>query len=90
MTIIGIDPGKSGGIAWITNDGKACAEKMLETIKGYYRPLTFKEWCHSTSFSVVGADTRSEFRKIREIIREGRWPKTRRAVRASSLSQMNA
>jgi len=31
-TIIGIDPGKSGGISWITN-GNACAEKMPETIK---------------------------------------------------------
>lgn len=31
MTIIGIDPGKSGGIAWIT-DGDACVEKMPETL----------------------------------------------------------
>jgi hypothetical protein len=31
MTIIGIDPGKSGGIAWIA-DGKACVEKMPETL----------------------------------------------------------
>ncbi len=31
MTTIGIDPGKSGGIAWIT-DGKACVEKMPETL----------------------------------------------------------
>ena len=31
MTIIGIDPGKSGGIAWIT-DGKPCVEKMPETL----------------------------------------------------------
>lgn len=33
MTIIGIDPGKSGGIAWIQPDGSACVEKMPETIK---------------------------------------------------------
>jgi crossover junction endodeoxyribonuclease RuvC len=32
MTIIGIDPGKSGGIAWIT-DGKPCVEKMPETLQ---------------------------------------------------------
>ena len=31
MTTIGIDPGKSGGIAWIT-DGDACVEKMPETL----------------------------------------------------------
>lgn len=30
-TYIGIDPGKSGGIAWI-QDGKPCAEKMPETL----------------------------------------------------------
>lgn len=32
MTIIGIDPGKNGGIAWIT-DGKPCVEKMPETLQ---------------------------------------------------------
>jgi len=31
-TIIGIDPGKNGGIAWIA-DGKPCVEKMPETIE---------------------------------------------------------
>lgn len=30
-TILGLDPGTNGGIAWIT-DGKACAEKMPETL----------------------------------------------------------
>jgi Holliday junction resolvasome RuvABC endonuclease subunit len=30
-TVIGIDPGKLGGIAWIT-DGKPCVEKMPETL----------------------------------------------------------
>jgi len=30
MTTIGIDPGKNGAIAWIT-DGKPCVEKMPET-----------------------------------------------------------
>ena len=32
MTTIGIDPGKSGGIAWI-QDGKACVEKMPDTLQ---------------------------------------------------------
>ena len=32
MTIIGIDPGGSGGIAWIAN-GKACVEKMPDTLQ---------------------------------------------------------
>ena len=32
MTVIGIDPGVNGGIAWITN-GKACAEKMPDTLQ---------------------------------------------------------
>lgn len=31
MTIIGIDPGKSGGIAWIGENGP-CVEKMPETL----------------------------------------------------------
>jgi crossover junction endodeoxyribonuclease RuvC len=30
--IIGIDPGKNGGIAWIC-DGKACVEKMPDTLQ---------------------------------------------------------
>ena len=32
MTTIGIDVGKNGAIAWIT-DGKACVEKMPETLQ---------------------------------------------------------
>jgi Holliday junction resolvasome RuvABC endonuclease subunit len=32
MTIIGIDPGTNGGIAWIT-DGKPCVEKMPDTLQ---------------------------------------------------------
>jgi len=31
VTIIGIDPGKNGSIAWIT-DGKPCVEKMPDTL----------------------------------------------------------
>jgi len=32
-TVIGIDPGKNGGIAWIDDQGRPCAEKMPETIQ---------------------------------------------------------
>ena len=32
-TIIGIDPGANGAIAWINPDGKACVEKMPDTLK---------------------------------------------------------
>lgn len=32
MTIIGIDPGQSGGIAWIDEKGRVCVEKMPETL----------------------------------------------------------
>ena len=31
-TIIGVDPGANGGIAWIT-DGKACVEKMPDSLQ---------------------------------------------------------
>jgi hypothetical protein len=31
-TIIGVDPGVNGGIAWIDENGRACAEKMPDTI----------------------------------------------------------
>ena len=31
-TIIGVDPGTNGGIAWIT-DGKSCVEKMPDTLQ---------------------------------------------------------
>ena len=32
MTTIGIDPGQSGGIAWIDDKGRACVEKMPVTL----------------------------------------------------------
>lgn len=32
MTVIGVDPGVNGGIAWIT-DGKPCVEKMPDTLQ---------------------------------------------------------
>lgn len=38
MIYIGIDPGKSGGIAWI-QDGKPCVEKMPETLKDLWEVI---------------------------------------------------
>jgi crossover junction endodeoxyribonuclease RuvC len=32
-TYIGLDPGKQGGIAWITPEGKACAVPMPDTLR---------------------------------------------------------
>lgn len=37
-TIIGIDPGVNGGIAWI-QDGKPCVEKMPDTLKDLWELL---------------------------------------------------
>lgn len=37
-TIIGADPGANGGIAWIT-DGKACVEKMPDTLQDLWELL---------------------------------------------------
>lgn len=37
-TIIGVDPGANGGIAWIT-DGKACVEKMPDTLQDLWELL---------------------------------------------------
>ena len=38
MTIIGIDAGTNGGIAWIT-DGKPCVEKMPDTLQDLWELL---------------------------------------------------
>jgi hypothetical protein len=38
MTVIGIDPGTNGGIAWIT-DGKPCVEKMPDTLQDLWELL---------------------------------------------------
>lgn len=51
MTIIGIDPGTNGGIAWIT-DGKPCVEKMPDTLKDLWELLrdidiASEEYCHA-------------------------------------------
>lgn len=49
MTIIGIDPGTNGGIAWIT-DGKACVEKMPDTLQDLWellRDIASEGNCHA-------------------------------------------
>jgi Holliday junction resolvasome RuvABC endonuclease subunit len=56
MTILGIDPGKSGGIAWITN-GKPCVEKMPDTLQDLWELLrdieiSSEEYCHAYLESV--------------------------------------
>jgi hypothetical protein len=33
VIVIGVDPGKNGGIAWIDETGKPCVEKMPDTLK---------------------------------------------------------
>jgi Holliday junction resolvasome RuvABC endonuclease subunit len=38
-TVIGIDPGKNGAIAWI-QDGKPCVEKMPETLRDLWEVFT--------------------------------------------------
>ena len=50
-TIIGIDPGTNGGIAWITG-GKPCVEKMPDTLKDLWELLrdidiASEEYCHA-------------------------------------------
>jgi len=39
MTTIGIDPGKNGSIAWIT-DGKPCVEKMPDTLQDLWELIS--------------------------------------------------
>ena len=49
MTIIGIDPGTNGGIAWITG-GKPCVERMPDTLKDLWellRDIASEGACHA-------------------------------------------
>jgi len=48
--------------------------RLVRQAKYYPRPQTFKEWCHMSSCGATSPDSRSEFRKIRELIREGSLP----------------
>jgi len=48
-TILGIDPGTNGGIAWITN-GKSCVEKMPDTLQDLWellRDIAGEGRCHA-------------------------------------------
>ncbi len=46
---------------------------LLEA-KYYPRPQTRQEWAHMAMSAVARRDDRTEFRKIRELIREGKLP----------------
>jgi Holliday junction resolvasome RuvABC endonuclease subunit len=56
-TIIGLDPGKNGSIAWIT-DGKPCVEKMPETLQDLWELIgsirTSGDPCERLSSAVNG------------------------------------
>jgi hypothetical protein len=44
-------------------------------IRKYYpRPQTYQEWAHMAMFTTARPDDRTEFAKIRELIREGKLP----------------
>lgn len=51
---IGIDPGANGGIAWIDYNGKACVEKIPETLQDLWELL-----CDITSYPKSSIDGRS-------------------------------
>ena len=58
MITIGIDVGKSGGIAWIDETGKACVEKMPDTLKDLWE-LIEKDILHATGNLHFGNSTRN-------------------------------
>jgi hypothetical protein len=55
---IGIDPGKSGGIAWIDETGRACVEKMPDTLKDLWE-LIEKDILYATGNMHFGNSTRN-------------------------------
>jgi len=58
VIVIGVDPGKSGGIAWIDETGKACVEKMPDTLKDLWE-LIEKDILHATGNLHFGNSTRN-------------------------------
>ena len=52
--VIGVDPGSNGGIAWIDYKGKACAEKIPDTLKDLWELV-----CDITSHPRSTVDGRS-------------------------------
>ena len=53
-TIIGVDPGANGGIAWIDYNGKACVEKMPDSLQDLWELI-----CDITSYPKSSIDGRS-------------------------------
>ena len=53
-TIIGIDPGANGGIAWIDYNGKACVEKMPDSLQDLWELI-----CDITNYPRSSIDGRS-------------------------------
>ena len=51
---IGIDPGANGGIAWIDYNGKACVEKIPDTLQDLWELI-----CDITSYPKSSIDGRS-------------------------------
>ena len=51
---IGIDPGANGGIAWIDYNGKACVEKMPDSLQDLWELI-----CDITSYPRSSIDGRS-------------------------------
>ena len=51
---IGIDPGSNGGIAWIDYNGKACVEKIPDTLQDLWELI-----CDITSYPKSSIDGRS-------------------------------
>lgn len=51
---IGIDPGANGGIAWIDYNGKACVEKMPDSLQDLWELI-----CDITSYPKSSIDGRS-------------------------------
>ena len=51
---IGIDPGANGGIAWIDYNGKACVEKIPDTLQDLWELL-----CDITNYPKSSIDGRS-------------------------------
>ena len=59
-TIIGIDPGANGAIAWIT-DGKPCVEKMPETLQDLWEVI---QDIYSDTFIAKGATIKAYIESV--------------------------
>ena len=52
--VLGVDPGANGGIAWIDYNGKACVEKMPDSLQDLWELI-----CDITSYPKSSIDGRS-------------------------------